>query len=82
MDDIIAKIRVISKAAVTLLTLIMGLLVTLSEQIAEVFPGDTGENIGMWLIRAVAWLGAAIAIIRRVSPVEADQRGILPVSTP
>lgn len=78
MNDLTAKIKVIAQASVTVLTLVMAVLITVADQIGELVPGSTGENIATWLVRIVAWIAGAVSIIRRVSPVDEAERGILP----
>lgn len=78
MNDLAAKIKVIAQASVTVLTLVMAVLITVADQIGDVLPNSTGEAIATWLIRIVAWIAGAVSIIRRVTPVDEDERGILP----
>lgn len=75
-----AKIKVIASSAVTWLTFAVMALTMFSEEIAAVLPTDT--DVTAWIAKAVVWLGAAIAIIRRVTPVIPEERGILPQSPP
>lgn len=73
----IERIRVVAGAAVTWLTFAATALTIFAEEIAAVFPDGGAEDATVWILRAVAWLGAAVAIIRRVTPVLPDQRGVL-----
>ena len=83
MNKAIAHAKVIASAAVTWLVLIATLVTTLAHQLAELMPNGTIagmkiDDIVAALLRTAAWLGGAVAIIRRVTPVEADARGVLP----
>lgn len=73
INGLIDRARVIATAAVTYILLavsaIQAVLATVGDDIPEV-----AEYGG----QAVAFLLGAVAIIRRVTPVRADDRGILP----
>lgn len=60
----------------------MAVLTIFSGQIATAFPGGVPEDWTAWIVRALAWLATAIAIIRQVTPVIPEERGILPQSPP
>ena len=75
----IARIKVVSAAAVTWLTAAGIILTIFSEEIGSVLPTGAAEEWAMWVVRIIAWIGAAVAIIRRVTPVLPDERGVLPV---
>lgn len=74
-----ARIGVFLNAAVSYLTLITVALVAFSGQIGAMFPGETGENVATWVVRILSWIAGTVLIIRRVSPVAVDDRGMLPV---
>jgi len=76
MTDLIARARVVLRAAPTWLTALSVMLTAAAHEISTVAP-DGGQDVVRWLITAAAWLASAVAIIRRVTPVPADQRGIL-----
>lgn len=71
----IEKLKVIASAAVTWLIAASVVVSAVAPQLAELFP-QSAEDITTWAARVVAWLGAAVLIVRRVTPVPADQRGI------
>ena len=74
---LIDRAAVVLSSAVTYITaLTMGLTVAAGE-ISEAGP-EGGEDVVAWTVRGVAWLTAAISIIRRVTPVPEVERGILP----
>lgn len=78
LNELIAKAKVIAQAVVTWLVFASVVLTFAAGEIADVVPGETGEAITVWVLRVVAWLGVAVGIIRRVTPVAPDERGILP----
>lgn len=71
----IARLKVIASAAVTWLIAASVLVSAAAPQIAELFP-TRAEDITTWAARVVGWLAAAVLVIRRVSPVPADERGV------
>lgn len=78
INELIEKAKVVAQAAVTWLVFISVVLTFAASEIADVVPGETGEEIVTWILRVVAWIGVAVGIIRRVTPVAPDERGILP----
>lgn len=75
----IERAKVIGSSAVTYLTAASAVVVILAEEIAKVLPSGYSDDVGRWAIVVVAVIAAAIAIIRRVTPVIPSDRGILPV---
>ena len=73
MTDFTSKIRVIATAAVTWLVVISGVITAILPVV-----GDEWPEVVPYGLTAVAWIGTAVAIIRTVSPVAPDERGILP----
>lgn len=76
--DAIARIKVVLTAAVTWLVLASTIVTILSEEIATVLPAGAATDVGAVALKVVAVLGAAVTIIRRVTPVLPDERGLLP----
>lgn len=81
MSRTIAKIRVVLSAAVTWITVASGVVVIVADEAAKVLPSGAAEDVAAVAVRVVAVLGAAVAIIRRVTPVLPDQRGLIPPSS-
>lgn len=73
MAAIFARIKTLSTAFVTYAVMGSTVLTIVSEQL----PSAAGV-----ITKIVAALGAAIAIVRRVTPVIAAERGLLPVDYP
>jgi len=78
VTELIEKAKVVAQAAVTWLVFASVVLTFAAGEIASVVPGETGETITEWVLRIVAWIGVAVGIIRRVTPVAKDERGLLP----
>lgn len=76
MHDMITRTLIVAKAAVTWLTVAAGVLTIAAEELTAIVGAD--HPVTTWLLRAVAWLGVAIAIIRRSTPVLPEARGVLP----
>lgn len=76
MTDLIARARVVVRAAPTWLTAAAVVLTAAAHEISTLAPNG-GEDIVRWLVTAAAWLTSAVAIIRRVTPVDPDRRGLL-----
>jgi hypothetical protein len=77
MSDFLARARVVLGAAVTYLIAAGVGLSAASAEIAEVAPPGW-ETATAWLVRGVAWLGAAVVVVRRVKEVIGPERGLLP----
>lgn len=82
MNTFIARTRVVLTAAPTYLVSLAVILTIVSEQVAELLPmvpAGTAETVARWLVTAAGSLTAAVSIIRRVTPVLPNERGLLPV---
>lgn len=78
MNRLLDRLRIIATAAPTWLTAASTVLLIIHSEIAGLLPAGVAERLGSIVLVAVAWLGAAVAIIRRVTPVPVEQRGVLP----
>lgn len=78
MRKLLARIRVILTAAPTWLVLAALTVPIVTEEVAKVLPTSWAEQVVTVGGYVVGWLGAAIAIIRRVTAVLPSERGILP----
>lgn len=78
MSDFIAKVRVVLTAAPTWITLAATLVTIFSEEIGGLLPAGAAETVGTATAVVLAWLGAAVNIIRRVTPVLPGEEGVLP----
>lgn len=77
--NLIERVKVVAGAAVTWLVAASIVITIFSEEIGGLLTDDTAALVASWATTAVGWLGAAVAIIRRVTPVLPEERGILPV---
>ncbi len=74
---IIARIKVVLKAAVTWLIFAGILLSQLATQVGDL--GPIGADVAKWAGIALGWIASAVLVIRRVTPVlDTAERGILP----
>lgn len=71
MQDFIERAKVIATAAVSWLIAIQVVLQTILVEVDIPVVAQYGGQ-------ALALIGGAILVLRRVTPVESDQRGILP----
>lgn len=78
MSAFLARVRVVLTAAVTWLTAIAAVVPFIADDIAAQLPEGAAEQVTKYALLAVAWLGAAVSIIRRVTPVLPQERGVLP----
>lgn len=80
VQGVMARAKVVIKAAPTWLIAIAAALTAAAHELGALLPGQA--EWWAWPIRIAGWLGAAAAIIRRVTPVPPEERGLLPVPTP
>lgn len=73
----VAVAKVILKAAPTYLAIAAAIIPILVDEVAPVLPGGWASALTVVAVKAAAILGAAIAVIRRVTPVVKEQRGLL-----
>ena len=79
MDALLNRAVVVLTAAVTYIVAGAAALTLAADQIAAAAPPGA-EDVVTWLVRAAAWLTAAVTIIRRVTPVPAGLRGLAGVT--
>jgi hydrogenase/urease accessory protein HupE len=70
---LLARIKTLSTTFVTYAIMASTALTIVSEEL----PSAAGT-----IAKVVAWIGAAVAIARRVTPVVTEDRGLLPVDYP
>ena len=73
-----ARIVVILKAAPTWLIAASTIITIASEEIVKILPDNLDITATRYATAALGALGAAIVLIRRLTPVLPDERGILP----
>lgn len=77
MSDLIARARTILSALVTWLLVASAVLTTIADDIAPALPAPWSERVTAIVISVLGVVSAAIAIIRRVTPVDSADRGLL-----
>lgn len=77
MQDLIRRALVVLGAVNTyLIAAGMGLTIA-AQEIGDVAP-EGWQAAAAWLLRGVAWVGTAVAVIRRVTEVAKAEQGLLP----
>lgn len=69
------KVKTVAKASVTWLVVAAGVLTVVADELATQLGADS--PVVVLVLRAVSWIGVAVAIIRRSTPVLPDARGVL-----
>ena len=77
MNNFIARVSVVLRSAVTWLTLIATILAIAAEDLVELLGAESAVLVVVF--RVIAWIAAAVAIIRKVTPVLDSATGLLPV---
>lgn len=77
MSPLIQRAVIVAKAVPTYLVAASLVVSVATQEISEELTGDAAQNVVRIGGKIVAWLGAAIAIIRRSTPVIKAQRGLL-----
>lgn len=78
MKKLLARARVILTAAPTYLVAAGAVVTIVADEVSKLLPPGWQDNAAQIAGAAVGILGAAVAIIRRVTPVLPAERGILP----
>lgn len=75
LDAIIRRAGVVASSAVTWIALaVAGLHFLLTQDVIAETP-----DLADWITQAASLLGGVLLVIRRVTPVEPEERGLLPV---
>lgn len=78
MSSFLDRVKVIATSAVTWLTLAAAAIPRIADEIADEVPTQYADDVVRWGGSAAGWLLAAVAIIRIVTPVAKNLRGITP----
>jgi hypothetical protein len=78
----IDRARVVLTAAVTWITLATTVLTGVAAAVVPNLPDPWGSQVAGWVAAAVAFLTGVVNIIRRVTPVPREERGVLPPPPP
>lgn len=82
LTDLAARARTLLGAVVTWLTLLGLVLGIVADELADYATDGTTATVVALIARALAAIGVAIAIVRRVTEVIPEDRGLLPVAYP
>lgn len=77
MSELLSRVRVFFKSAPTYLVAAATVVTIITEELSQELTGDVAANVVSIGGKAVSIIGAAVAIIRRVTPVLPDERGML-----
>lgn len=72
-----ARIKVVLSAAVTWIVVAQTVIVIFRDEVSKVLPTPFAERFEMYAATVLAVLAAVVAVIRRVTPVEPEWRGLL-----
>lgn len=79
VQKFIDRARVVLTAAVTYIMLATGIITTAAATLVPALPEPYGSQVAAGAAAVVTFLTGVVAIIRRVTPVEREERGVLPV---
>lgn len=71
------RLKVVFTAAVTWITFAITFLTVFSEELLGLLPETFQEDASTFIAQALVWLVGAISVIRRVTPVVPEERGVL-----
>lgn len=74
---LIERALVVLKAAPTWIAALSTAITLAADEIVAVLPDQWDGAVAAWVARAVAFLAAVVAIVRRVTPVAKAARGLL-----
>ncbi len=77
MNDNLKRVAIVAKAVPTYLVAAALVVSIATQEISEELDGDAKQQVVRIGGKVAAWLGAAVAIIRRSTPVIKAQRGLL-----
>lgn len=77
MKTLLARASVVLHAAPTYLVIASSIVTLIADEVAAVLPAGQATTVGALAVRVVGILGAAVGIIRRVTPVVDGDRGLL-----
>lgn len=78
MNALLAKAKVVLTAAVTYIVVASTVLTVAADELGQLFADGQAAGVIRLIVRVLSVLTAAVTIIRRVTPVLPDERGILP----
>lgn len=82
MRNTLARAAVVLRAAPTYLVTAAAVVTIITDEVADELPTSAAEAVVRWGGKVVSVIGAAVAIVRRSTPVIEGQRGLLPPAGP
>lgn len=82
LKEVGERAKVVATALVTWLVVLVAALQVVIDEIAPLLPAPWDQKVTAWLLSAISVVSVAILIIRRVTQVPPEERGILPVEKP
>lgn len=77
MNNTITRIKTILTTFVTWLVVLAGILTIVAGELVEQLGADSAVIV--LILRVITWIGIAVTIIRKVTPVLPSATGLLPV---
>lgn len=77
MSKLLARIRVLLHAAPSYLTVAAVVVTIISQELGDALPGNASTIVAKAAGAVLAVIATATAIVRRVTPVLAEDRGLL-----
>jgi hypothetical protein len=82
MADFLTRVKVVLGNISTWLIAAAAVISIFAEEIVKVLPEDWEGSVSQAVVVILGVITAAVAIIRRVTPVIGEQQGLLPVPGP
>lgn len=77
LDGLLARLQVISRSAVTIIGVATTIASVALTEVVPHLPAPLAGTVTEWVVRAIVVLTGVVAVIRRVTPVTKDLRGLL-----
>lgn len=76
--ELVQKVKVFLTALPTYLAVVTAVLTALAQHIVPLLPESVAVQVSAWIVLALGWITAIVTTIRRLTPVEPWERGMLP----
>jgi hypothetical protein len=78
MRDLLPKAKALLAALPAQLAVVQSLLTAAAVEVVPLFPDDVGVRVAAVVALALGWVATIVRVVSRVTPVPANQRGLLP----
>jgi hypothetical protein len=78
VSDFLAKVKIVLTAIPTYGAAAVAVLTVISTSVVPLLPVGVGVKVAAWIAAALGVIQAVVAVVKRVTPVEEADRGILP----